>query len=176
MQKKEAIQLPSKLGNIAPSPELRISLEGAERCLAFFEKHQLIDYLKSINSHYLESKGEVKGPIKRIASAVPDQDQDISQQCGLDGSWGGIKTLLEWTKPDETITNKTIFLGLFYSHNTDYYQLYLSSSIGQRITTEEGISQTGSSFFRDFHLNPPSIQQGEIDDILMQFTSELIQA
>lgn len=169
---KNEIQPVPKPGNIAPGAELRSSLTGIDRCRSFFDRLKLIDYLKSVNTFYLENKGKIVGPISRIAAGINEQHDEEVQNFVLEGSWGGINVSLDWNKNGGV---NRIYLGLMYSDTNDYYQLYLSGGTTKAYAQEGELSMT-KSFYRTFRLNPPSIAQDEVDSILLNYTNELLEA
>jgi hypothetical protein len=167
------IQQGQSLGTIVPSVEMRKSLEGAERCKAFFEGLKLVDWLNSINEHYLNGSAEVDGPNLRISSNTSIQDSDDGMDVksfDLESSWGGLKAELKWGHGDDN-SQGVITISLFYSNRYDYINLYLEG--GQTRLDTNGST---SSFFRDFMLNPDYIKMDDVDDALLTFTSELIDA
>lgn len=167
------IQQSQNLGAIVPSVEMRKSVEGAERCKAFFEGFKLMDWLNSINEHYLNGSAKVDGPNFRIASTTPSPNLDDGadvESFDLESSWGGIKTMLKWKNGSDDL-QKTVTMSLFYSNKFDYFSLHLEVE-QTHLDTNGGTS----SFFRAFTLNPGYIKMDDVDDALLTFTGELIDA
>lgn len=167
----QEIQSNSKTGNIVLSVEMRKSIEGAEKCKAFFDELKLIDWLNSVNEHYLSGNAKIDGPNYRIASGIPASNADAEGDVKLfelELSWGGIKTELKWDC-NNSGSQSVITVWLVYSDDNDVFQLHLE---GERPSSNA--DQSKMSFFRVFLLNPGYIRMGDIDDALLTFTGELV--
>ena len=160
------------IGSFKPSPQLRGSLEEAKKCQEYFEQEKYIDYLISINKVYLGESGNITSPEIHIDSWL-DEGEFAPEEKFLDlgeSTRGGVQASLDWV---EGKVKKHIGIRLSYYNSANCFGLYLLGSIKSRERKGTTVF-VGKSISRNFWLNPISRTPKDIDDLLLTFTSELL--
>lgn len=172
-----------KPGNIKPSVKLRESLQEADKCKDFFLKGGFIEYLNSINQFYFGGNGKIVGPESLVTTSIDQNTQVIDgvEESDLldldDDALGGIQAYVEFEERVSIlkIVKKHISILLKYQLKNDAYLLSLHASWGKD-TGEENAIQIGKYSRKTFYLNPNVRIQSDIDDLLLTFTGELLEA
>ena len=160
------------IGSFKPSPQLRSSLEEAKKCKEYFQQEKYTDYLISINNIYLNASGKINGPEISINSWV-DEGALATEGEFLDLSStakGEASAYIDW---EEGKLKKHIGITLSYSTQYDAFSLALNGS--KKSKERRGTKFfVGKSIYRMFWLNPAQRMSKDIDDLLLTFTSELL--
>ena len=165
-------------GIVKPTVELRHSLEQAERCRQLFEQGKFTDYLDSVNESYLGGQGRLIGPTLKITSGF-DLDEEYhetdSEPLGLnENARGGLRVALEYD-PDQKRKGE-VAVQLQYDDRNNCFTLYLSATLIESMASEEANPiSSGKSLSRRFLVNPTSRIVGDVDDLLLTFTGELLE-
>jgi len=161
---------------LKPNAELRKALAEGERSFTFFEEGKYIDYFQSINEVYLKGRGTITGPCNSLNSSLSD-DISFKNQLALEleQSHGAAYISLEWEDLVE-ITKNQIFVSVSYHESTNCYRLVLFARKERELTQDE-VSiplSRGDEIQRDFWLNPEPVLNKYVDDVLLTFTTELL--
>src|SRR4030067_3346006 len=91
-----ATERPSKERTvIRPSTELKRAMDEADKCMAFINENEFIDYFQSLNEAYLENRGNIKGPEVAIGTRLDDKQKE-SKKLETGSTYGGAGVGLEW--------------------------------------------------------------------------------
>lgn len=162
---------------------MREVLKEAQNCRDFFERGGFADYFDSLNECYFDNKGVVESPQITIVdyAQLQEQEGDSDGEESFELSRqpdGGIGISLSCEKETKQgfAVNTNIILTLRYSTRYNLYVLSLYAYAGNDSCHTENPVLVGRYTQKTFFLNPNGGAEKHIDDLLLTFTSELIDA
>lgn len=159
-----------------PSAQLRDSLEGVEQCMDLFQRTQIDDFLKAINTVYLSGEGEIEEAKPQITADIDaETERGHTEMFHSDvSSWGGVGAGLKWQQSETR--QCSLWVSLRYSIEYNFFHLILEGSEGESELQEAKPTEV-EYIGRGFRLNPSDTGLNRaIEHLLFAFAGELLDA